>query len=384
MSASAHALLSASASERWLHCTPAPRLEETLPDTTSEYAAEGTLAHEVAELKLRKKYANMSTRSFNIRMKKLKADPLYADEMDKHTDTYLEFIDASAMCFSAAPHVAIEVKLDYSHIAPEGFGTGDCVMIGGDTIQITDFKYGQGVAVEAECNSQMMLYALGALKHYDVIYGDAVQNIKVAVVQPRKDSISQWELTRAELEAWGEGIKPAAEKAFKGEGEHLPGEWCRFCRAKAICRARSDVNSALADFGFVKPPLLTDAEVGGILKAARDIKAWVSDLEEYALSATLDGREIPGWKAVEGRSVRAFIDTDAAFEALMDAGYPEATLYVRKPRTLADLEKAIGKTEFAEAASHYIVKPPGKPTLVPESDKRPAYSSAESDFKDVV
>ena len=377
-----HALLSASASHRWLICTPSPRLEEKLPEQESDYANEGRLAHEIGELKLRKHLVEpMSTRTFNSRLKKLQEKPLYQAEMLNHTDTYLDYISKVAHSYSSPPYIAVEKRLDYSAYAPEGFGTGDCIIIGGNTLRVNDFKYGKGVPVSAEHNPQMMLYALGALSEYSILY--SIEKVVLAIIQPRLDSISEFEMSVQELLQWGESIKPIAQIAFKGEGEFKPGEHCQFCRAKALCRARSDFYTPLEEqYLFMTPPLITNEEVGKILVQARDIAKWVSDLEEYALNACLNGNGIPGWKAVEGRSNRQFTDSDAAFNVLVQNGTEESMLYERKPLTLANVEKLIGKPKFKELLSAYVNTPPGKPTLALESDKREAikHSTAAEDF----
>lgn len=363
-----HALLSASSSHRWLHCPPSARLEEQFPENTSEYAEEGRLAHAVAELKLRKYFTVMSTRSYNAALKKLQEDPRYAPEIEGHTDTYKDYILGIVHGYSDPPYVGIERRLDYGHIAPEGFGTGDCIIIGGKSLHVVDFKYGQGVPVSAELNPQMMLYALGALREYALLYD--IHTIHMTVVQPRLDSISEWELPAQELVGWGENIKPLAQQAFDGQGDYHAGDWCRFCRAKYTCRARCDTMTALESFGNAKPPLIGNTEVGDILERAQLLKSWVSDLEEYALAELLKGGEIPGWKAVEGRSVRTFEDTDKAFAAITSAGYDEALLYERKPITLTAVEKLLGKPKFTELLEPHVIKPPGKPTLAPAHDKR--------------
>lgn len=381
---SEHALLSASASHRWLNCTPSVRLEESLPEKTSEYAEEGHLAHEIAELKLRKYCIEpMGLRSFNSRIKKLKDNPLFQEEMLKYTDDYLDYVSGIIHSYNAPPFIAIEKKIIYSEYAPEGFGTGDCIIIGGNTLRVIDFKYGKGVPVSAERNSQMMLYALGAYTEYSFLFG--IDTVTMAIVQPRLDSISEYSMPINELLAWGEEIKPIAQKAFKGEGEFSPGEYCRFCRAKALCRARSEFNTSLEDFKQMKPPLISNEEVGSILEKAQYLAKWAADLEEYALGECLKGNEIPGWKAVEGRSTRQFTDQDKAFEALKANGIEEAMLYERKPLTLSATEKLVGKAKFKELLSEYINIPPGKPALAPISDKRQAItrSTAEDDFKNI-
>ncbi len=365
-----HALLSASGAARWLACTPSARLEEQFPDSTSVYAAEGSLAHDIAELKLRKHFIEpMGPKKFNTRLNKLKKHDLYQDEMLKHTDAYLDYVQGIVHGFDAPPYIAVEKRVDYSDYVPEGFGTADCIIIGGDTMYVIDFKYGKGVPVYADNNSQMMLYALGAYSAYSFLY--PIEKVIMAIVQPRLDSISEWEISTDVLIYWATNtVMGAAEKAFKGEGDFVPGEHCRFCRAKSLCRARSEFNTAIEDKYPDKPPLLSNDEVGQLLLKAQDLAKWIKDLEDYALGECLAGNEIPGWKAVEGRSVRKFIDHDAAFKALMDSGIEEAMLYERKPLTLAATEKLIGKKKFVELVGSYVEKPPGKPTLVVESDKR--------------
>lgn len=379
----AHALLGASSAHKWLNCTPSARLEETLPESQSVYAKEGRLAHEIGELKLRKAFVGpMGPGKFKNALKKLQENSLYQDEMLKHTDTYLDYVSKIVHSYPAPPYVAIEQRLDYSVFVPEGFGTGDCIIIGGNTLHVIDFKYGKGVPVSAEHNPQMMLYGLGAYVKYLMLY--PIERVKLAIVQPRLDSISEWEISVNDLIAWGEQyVRPRAQQAHNGQGEFNPGEWCRFCRARATCRARADIHTALEDFGFKKPPLLTNDEVGALLVRAQELAKWAKDLEEYALSECLQGREVPGWKAVEGRSVRQFTDLEAAFKVLIKAGYDEAVLYERRPLTLAAIEKLLGKKDFTKLLKDHVTIPPGKPTLAPESDKREAIcnrTSAADDF----
>jgi Protein of unknown function (DUF2800) len=380
-----HALLSASAAHRWLVCTPSVRLEEQFPDTTSEYAKEGTLAHEIAELKLRKYFIEpMSQRTFNSRLNKFKKHELFQEEMLKHTDTYLEYLQSITLRLPSQPYVAIEKRVNYSAYAPEGFGTCDCIIIHGEDLYVTDFKYGKGVPVSAENNPQMKLYALGAYMEYNLLY--PIKQVHLAIVQPRLDSISEWSLSIDDLLAWGEEIKPIAQKAFNGEGDFVPGEHCKFCRAKAQCRARAEQYTALEDFKMMKPPLISNEEVGEILEKALHIESWVKDLKEYALAECLKGNEIPGWKAVEGRSTRQFADLDKAFEHLKQNGIDEAMLYERVPLTVAKIEKVLKKAEFTRLLEEpgFVVKTPGKPALVPISDKREAITAtpdAEDDFK---
>lgn len=405
---SAHALLSPSAAERWLHCTPAPRLEADLPETTSNYAEEGTLAHKVCDLFAQKKFTIMKLSTYKAALKKLKADPLWQDEMTATATTYVEHLTENSMKFEHAPYMAFEVKVDISDFVPEAFGRCDCVMIGGDELIITDYKHGKGVPVSPEGNPQMMLYALGALKLYRPIYGDAIQRVTMYIDQPRLDSYSGHTLTVEELLAWGENtVKPKAAIAHMGMGDFAPGEWCRFCRAKAQCRARAGAHTALEDFKDCKaipgtladdlikvgeahgvegmPPLLTDDEVGDLLTRGRALVDWYNSLEEYALSALLKGGAIAGHKVVEGTSKTTFApDYDTAATVLVAAGFKKATLYRQTPETLANLDKLVGgRPKLKELLGDHLYKPPGKPALAPESDKRPPYSPAAADFSEV-
>ncbi|NLO92467.1 MAG: DUF2800 domain-containing protein [Elusimicrobia bacterium] len=378
-----HALLSASGAHKWLKCTPSARLEETLPEGTSEYAEEGRLAHEIAELKLRKQFIEpMGMRTFNSRLKKLQANPLYKDEMLHHTDAYLEYVSSITHSFTSPPYVAVEKQLDFSEYVPEGFGTGDCIIIHGDTLHVIDFKYGKGVPVSAEMNPQMQLYALGACAAYSFLY--PIANVKLAIVQPRVGEPSEWELPASDLLAWGESVKPVARKAFAGEGDYVSGDHCRFCRARALCRARAEFNTALEEYHQMKPPLISNEEVGAILVRAQNLAKWVKDLEDYALSECLKGNEMPGWKAVEGRSSRQYVDQDEAFKLLIASGIDEALLYQRVPLTLPKVEELLGRKTYTELLVNtgHVKTEPGKPTLAPISDKREAISrtSATEDF----
>lgn len=386
----AHALLSASGVPIWGECTPSARLGEQFEDTTSIYAEEGTLAHEISELMIRKYFIEpISKKAYTTRLNKLKKktykdEPLFQEEMLKHAETYLDYLKGLTLSFKTTPYVAIEKRVDFSAYVPEGFGTGDCIIIGGDTMYINDLKYGKGIPVSAEDNPQLKLYALGAYLEYSFLY--PIKTVQLAIIQPRLDNISEYTLSIEELLAWGEEIKPIAQKAFDGVGDYVPGEHCKFCKAKAQCRARADQYSALDDFEQKKPPLLSDEEVGQILEKGQNIEAWVKALKEYALTQSLQGKEIPGWKAVEGRGSRNYVDQDKAFEHLKKNGIDEAVLYERIPLTVPKLEKELGKTEYKsllEEAGH-VQKSSGKPTLAPVSDKREAVKlnpDASEDFK---
>ncbi len=395
---STHALLSPSAASRWLNCTPAPRLEAELPETTSEYAAEGTLAHSVCELLARKKFTIVKPSAHNAALKKLKKHELWNDEMLTTAATYVDHLLERYMSFPNKPYIVFEVKVDITDYVPEAYGTCDCVMIGGDELIITDYKHGKGVPVSPENNPQMMLYALGALKCYRPIYGDAIKKVSMYIEQPRLNSYGGYSLTVDELLAWGENVvKQKAALAFAGLGSFNPGDWCRFCRAKARCRARADSHTALEDFKDAllptpenqqrtDAPLLTDAEIGDLLTRGKTLVDWYNSLEEYALTTLLNGGAIPGYKAVEGTSKTTFApDYDAAASVLVEAGYDRALLYREAPETLAALDKLVGgRTKLKELLGEHLYKPAGKPTLAPESDKRPPYSSAAADFGEEV
>lgn len=378
-----HALLAASAAARWLNCTAAPHFESQFPDSVSEYAAEGTLAHALAECKLRKRYLGTNPRSVAAKLSKLRKDERYNEEMETATDTYLDVVADQVMEYDSQPSVAVEVRVDLSSYVPESFGTCDCCIIGGGVLSILDYKHGKGVPVSAEANPQIMLYALGALDRYQLVYGDTIHTVRMTIVQPRLGSTSTYTLTVEELRAWGDSIRPIAQEAFTGPGSFNPGDWCRFCRGKAQCRARADQYTALEDFKDIQPATLSDAEIGELLERGKALTQWYKDLEAYASEALLQGKPIPGWKMVAGRSVRTWSDQDAAFEAAKAAGYDEALLYERTPLTLSAVEKLMGKAAFAETLGGYVIKPPGKPTLAPESDKRPAYTPAATDFEGV-
>lgn len=385
-----HALLSASSAHRWLACTASPRFEAQFPETTSEYAEEGRLAHSFCELKVLKSFTTaLKPSAYKKRLAELKKDPLYNEEMDRTSDLYVEHLTEKAMEYDSPPLVNAEVRVDFSEYVPEGFGTCDCVMIGGDMLDITDYKNGKGVPVSAENNPQMRLYALGALKNYEAFYGGMIQRVRMTIDQPRIQSEPSSEIiTVEELKAWGETIKPIAQTAYSGFGEFKAGEHCRFCRGKAQCAARADAHTALEDFKACLSPtattILTGEQIGDLLTRGQTLVQWYKDLEEYALKAILNGEKIAGWKAVAGRSNRTFADTDAAIAEVIKAGYDEALVYERKPKTLTDIEKLMGKKEFAEKLGKYVVKPLGKPTLALETDKREAYSSAAADFAEVT
>lgn len=382
-----HATLSASSSHRWLNCPPSALLAKQFPSKTSEYAERGRLAHAIAELKaMRYFHPNLlSAESYADQLHKLRDAPWYEPAADGATDEYMDFLKEAAMSFGSAPFVALETRVDYSDIAPGGFGTADCIMIGDTVIHVIDYKNGSGVPVDAEWNSQMLLYAWGALRRFAPIFGGKVSEVRISIVQPHAGGVKSWGLSYDLLHKWAVGeVKPTAELAAAGGGEYRAGDWCRFCPAKAQCRTRTEMLLSMEPDLGKKPPLLTDTEVGDILVRALTLEAWVKDLKDYAFATCLAGGHIPGFKVVEGRGSRDWVDgVDVAFESLTAKGVREAVLWERKPVSVAGLEKTLGKKAFAELAEELVVKRPGKPALVPESDKRPPYNPAAQAFKAV-
>lgn len=380
---SAHALLSPSAAHRWINCAAAPRLEATVEDSGSSYAAEGSLAHAYCAKKL-KEYLDQPTDGEQAEIAELDAQ-YHSGEMDEYTDTYkvivLEKLNA-ALERTPDAQLLVETRLDFSDYVPEAFGTADAIIIADGCMEVIDFKYGKGVRVSAENNPQMMIYALGAFARFSFEYH--IDRVRMTIVQPRIDNLSEWELSIKELTDWTETVLiPAAEKAYKGDGPQNPGGWCQFCKVKSSCRALANQCTTLAKDYADK--ILTPEELANdVLPRLATVKTWLAGVEEYALQQALSGVEIPGWKVVEGRSVRKITDISGAARALSNAGYTTADIY--KPqelRTITELEKLAGKKQFAAICGDYIVKPQGKPTLAPASDKRPAINPIADDFSGI-
>ena len=372
-----HAVLSASGSHRWLNCTPSARLELEFENTGSEAAREGTAAHALCEHKLK--------RALHMRSRRPASD-YDSDEMEECTDAYVDFVmeqyeTAKQVCED--PVILIEQRLDFSCYVPDGFGTGDCLIISDDRLHIIDFKYGMGVLVEAEDNPQMKLYALGALAVYDALYD--IREVSMTIFQPRRENVSTWTIPVEDLKAWAENeLKPRAKMAYDGEGEYLPGEWCTFCRAAVRCRARAEEKLKLAQTEFRMPPLLTDAEIEDILAVLPDLTKWANEIATYALDAALNhGKEWNGFKVVQGRSVRKYRDEAAVAEAAKEAGYKD--IYRQSLIPLTEMQRLMGKDRFEEILGGLITKAPGRPTLVPKSDRRPAMnvSNAINEFYEI-
>ena len=375
---SKHAILSASASHRWLNCTPSARLELEFENTSSEAAREGTAAHALCEHKLK--------RALRMRSKRPVSD-YDSDEMEDCTDAYCDFVmeqveAARQVC--SDPIVLIEQHLDFSCYVPDGFGTGDCIIISDDRLHIIDFKYGMGILVEAENNPQMKLYALGALEIYDALYD--IREVSMTIFQPRRENVSTWTVPVAELKEWAEEeLKPKAQLAFAGEGDYIPGEWCTFCRAAVRCRARAEEKLKLAQMEFRSPPLLTDMEIEEILTIIPDLTKWANEITAYATEAAVNhGKVWEGFKVVEGRSVRKYRDESKVADAAKAAGYKD--IWRKSLITLTDMEKLMGKDRFKEILGDLVYKPPGKPTLVPSTDRRPAINTtdANNEFNEIT
>lgn len=369
---SEHARLSASASHRWMNCPPSALLCEAVPDETSDYAKEGTCAHSLCEFKLRRALGQQA------------ADPtedldFFSSEMDECSDEYVAFIIEALEEERKAgrnPLVLIEQRLDFSSYVPEGFGTGDAQIITDGRLHIIDFKYGKGVLVEAQENSQMMLYALGACEMLGSLY--EIDEITMTIFQPRLGNISSWSMTNSELYSWANlTLAPAAKMAINGEGELKAGPWCRFCKVKASCRKRAEESMALASYEFREPPILTDEEIAIILAKIDELVSWADDVRQFALSEALKGKRIDGFKLVEGRSIRRYSDEAKAAEAVSLAGFDP---YERSVKGITAMTALLGKARFNEMLGALVVKPQGKPTLVPEADKRPEMTI--NDFND--
>jgi len=381
-----HALLSASGAKRWLACPPSARLEDTMEEQTSSYADEGGFAHRIAELLLRKELNFINPVKFANTLDTLTKDQYWSAELLEYMEGFaaavMERVN-EAYKRSKDAFVLLEQQLDFSEWVPEGFGTGDVVIISDGILEVIDLKYGKGVPVEAEGNPQLLLYGLGAYGLYSPLFD--IKSVRVTIAQPRLDSLTSGEMLAEDLLEWGSNyVRPRAQLAIEGKGEYCIGDHCQFCRAKALCRARAAYNLELAQYDFQQPATLEDGEIGDILARADRLKDWVTDITEYAYQQAMSGKKYDGWKLVEGRSNRKYSDEGAVVEALKAAGYDEAILYERVLLGLTKMETLIGKKRLEEYAGSLIIKPPGKPALVPESDKRPelrTIDNAINDFK---
>ncbi len=363
-----HSLLSPSASERWLNCPPSARLTEDIVEEESIYAEEGTEAHALCEFKVNS-LLGLKTQNPRLGMK------FFDAEMEDSSDDYAAYIE-EVINTGACSFIQTEMSLDISSHIPDCRGTGDCVAIVDKTLHIIDFKYGKGIEVSAEHNTQLMIYALGALDLLDEFY--EIEDVSLSIFQPRISNIATWNIKKSELLSWGENeLKPKAELAFNGNGEQSSGPWCRFCKLKLNCRKRTEDNLALAKFDFKKPATLQDEELSEVLNSAEELSSWCDDIKEYATSLLLSGGSIEGFKLVEGRSIRKYSDEESVAKVVEDAGYNP---YEQKVLGITAMTGLLGKKRFNELLSSFIVKPQGKPTLAKESDKRSAINI--NDFND--
>ena len=369
----AHALLSASGAHRWMNCPPSARLSEQYADRNSEYAAQGTDAHLTAEYKLR---LMLGAKDLEDPRPTL---PYYDEEMEAAAEQYALFImellsDAKKDCKD--PRVMVEQRLDYSKWVENGFGTADAIVIGASAINVCDFKYGQGVQVEADKNPQMMLYALGALEIFDDLYG--IDSVSMTIIQPRREHISTWSISKTDLLKWAEEtLRPAAQLAYDGKGAFHSGAWCMFCKAKHECRARAEEQMNLMRYDFELPPTLTDEDVEEILSHIDRLVSWAEDIKTYALESAIGGKHWNSFKLVEGRSNRRYTNEDAVSAAVRSAGFDPCD---HKLKGVTAMTGMLGRKRFDELLGGLIEKPRGKPTLAPLSDKRPALE--HTDFEE--
>lgn len=369
-----HAFLSAAPSNRWINCPPSARLNAAKDDTPSEYAAQGTDAHTLCEYKLRKALGE----KVRDPTKKLAS---YDSEMEDCAAAYSQFVMGLVNQFrenSKDTVVMVEQRVDFSQYVPEGFGTADTIIISGKTICIVDYKHGKGIEVNADHNSQMMCYALGCIQMFDGLYD--IDNVLMVIFQPRLSNISEFEISKADLLVWAEKVLiPAAKLAYKGEGEFHAGDHCRFCKVKATCRKRAEYNLELARYDFEMPAMLEDAEVEAVLAKADEVTRWAADVKEYALEQAIQGKQWKDWKLVEGRSNRKYTDEVKVAQTVKNAGFEP---YEHKLLSITAMTSLLGKKKFEELLGSLVIKPQGKPTLVPMSDKRPVMNAAAEDFKD--
>ena len=368
----AHSEKGPSSSSRWIHCTPSAKLCAEMPEQATGFAEEGTQAHELCEYFLKKE--------LGVEMEDPRPSLSYYNaEMEECCQGYRDYVMElyeEAKENTKDPVLLVEQRIEYERFVKGGYGTADCILIADGTLNVVDFKYGVGVEVNAVGNSQMRIYALGALEIFDLLYD--VERVKMTIYQPRKSNISVDEISRDELYKWAEDIlRPAAEEADRGDGEFHAGDWCRFCKARSICRERAKENLALAAYEFASPPLLEDEEIAEILDKVDRLVSWANDIKEYARQEALAGKEWPGWKLVEGRSNRKYVNEKEVAAAAEAAGYDP---YQKKLLPITDMEKLMGKKKFEEILGKLCIKPQGKPVLVGADDKRRPFNNVKNDF----
>ena len=386
-----HAKLSPSGASRWLACTPSAKLEEQFPDRSSAAADEGTHAHAVSEVLILEKLGRLTAEEVKTQLAKLSESEYHSDELLDLCEEYSVFVMekfAEAQAITPDAVIFTETKIDLSMYIPEGFGTGDVFIVSDRVLKFIDLKYGKGVPVSAVSNSQMMTYAAGAMHRFGMLYD--IDRVEMTIYQPRIGNISTWSCTVEELDAWvAHVLVPGALQAFEGLGEYVPGDHCRFCKARGACKALADYQLEIAKHEFAEPALMTDEQIADVLDRAKSFTAWVSSVQAYALhEALVNDKQWPGYKVVEGRANRKYSDEAAVIAKLIEAGWSEDLIL--KPRAvlgITALEKAITKKLFQQHVSPLVFKPDGKPTLVPVSDKREPMDKlklASADFAELM
>ncbi|HFU4472074.1 TPA: DUF2800 domain-containing protein [Streptococcus suis] len=370
-----HAILSASSASRWMACPPSVRLTEDLEDQTSSFAQEGTDAHELC--------AYLVEKALGRKARDPTADlTYYSEEIQDCAEEYRNFVMEKvekAKTYSRDPTILIEQRLDFSKWVPEGFGTGDCIIVSDKLLQVIDYKHGLGILVEADHNPQMMCYALGALDLFEELYD--IETIAMTIFQPRKNNISTFQLSKAELLDWAEtDLSPMAQLVFKGEGDMKSGKHCQFCKLKAVCRKRAEDNLALAKMEFADPATLANEDIAEILPKLDQLVSWANDVKAHALNEATSGHQIPGYKLVEGRAVRKYSDESQVADAVSRIGLDP---YEKKLLTITAMTKLLGKKQFNDLLGDLIIKPSGKPQLVPLGDSRQEMNLAKHDFNEV-
>lgn len=382
----AHALLSASGASRWMNCTPSARLEEKFDESsTSTFAAEGTLAHEFGDVNLRFKNGEIDEKTLKAELKKLRKDKNYTDEMESEVDKYVTIVmEAFAVAKARTPDakLLIEERVDFSHLVEKGFGTGDVCIVADGFLDVIDLKYGKGVKVDADKNPQLMLYGSGALRKFDLVYD--IHTVNLVIVQPRLDHLSEWKISTEDLIEWGQKeVKPKAAKAYQGKGVQKAGDHCKWCKVKAMCATLAAKNVKLAQHDFKDPHLLTESQVLGVYKQIPMLVDWANAVGKHLLDEAVKGKKWQGLKLVEGRSNRKWTDEKKVQEALIENLFDEKEFTTTKLQGITAVEKLVGKSKFPTILGSLVIKPQGKPTLVPMSDKRPAMGveQAKEDFK---
>jgi len=381
-----HALLSASGATRWMSCTGSALLEAKYPDSDSEYAAEGTLAHELSEIELQKALGMLNNQQYTLALRKIRKNDLFTLDMPRYVDQYVTIVLEQYRALQKQygedqVFISIEERVDFSNYVPEGFGTGDIIIVYPVGLHVMDLKYGKGVPVYADNNSQLKLYGVGAVNAYDLIVD--IQTVTLHIVQPRLDSYSIWDISIDDLLTWAEDdVKPLAEEAYSGEGNFKAGDWCRWCRAKASCRALADYNLELAALDFADPNELTDEELIEVRGKMDLINTWSDAVKEYMYKEALKGKDWDGYKLVAGTSRRSWKDTKEVIKRLRGAKYNRSQYINSKLKGIGDVSSLMSVDDFEELLQDQVHKPEGKPTLVPDDDKRLALNDPVSDFDD--